>query len=416
MRPSCPSLDQTALGRFILFLLAAIWIGCDSGGVADDESDDQNSTAALSGVVRELGFESPIAAAEVSVAGAHETTGQDGRFELLNLEVGASVTIEVTAAGHHSYRDSMVIAAGVNIRDIWLERSETITRDEVILYLPPEVTDFTGLIWFLPGAGGDTIPFVRGLDVEGAPAAVVRDLRERTLDLLERHEMAWMGNIRFPLQQGTSRNRDMYLEILEVVEQIADESGHPELAQVPLLLIGYSEGGCHANAFNKLFSSRVVGVLTMKGGCHDQVVDEPALSTPAYLFIGEFDTESRANNLTNLFEFNRAQGAPWALAIEPGTEHGFVADNRLLINWMDAVLSHRLPETVTPGIEPALPPIDETSGWLGNRTTLSISEYACYDGDPLTASWFPDEQTAHDWQAMVSSGEVTTVITCGNGG
>lgn len=415
MRPICSALHQTAPGRFILPLLAAIWIGCDSGAT-DDEPDDQVSTATLSGVVRELGFESPISAAEVSVAGAHATTGQDGRFELLNLAVGASVTIEATAAGHHSYRESIAITAGENIRDIWLERSETYTRDEVIVYLPPEVNDFTGLIWVLPGAGGDTIPFVRGLDVEGAPAAVVRDLRERILDLLELHGMAWMGNNRFPLQQRTSANRGMYLEILEVVEQIAEESGHPELVQAPLLLVGISEGGCHANAFNKLFSSRLMGFVTMKGGCHDQVVDESGRSTPAYLFIGELDTESRADNLTNLFEPNRAEGAPWALAIEPGTGHEPVADNTLLINWMDAVISRRLPETVTPDIQPTLPPVDETSGWVGNRTTFSISEYACYEGDPLQASWLPDEQTARDWQAMVSSGEVTTVITCGNAG
>jgi hypothetical protein len=54
------------------------------------------------------------------------------------------------------------------------------------------------------------------------------------------------------------------------------------------------------------------------------------------------------------------------------------------------------------------------SGWLGDRTSFAISRYACYTQDKTQASWLPSELTASDWQALVSSYSVDTVISCGN--
>jgi hypothetical protein len=79
---------------------------------------------------------------------------------------------------------------------------------------------------------------------------------------------------------------------------------------------------------------------------------------------------------------------------------------------MDEVISRRLPATPPPGTPVQLRPITAASGWLGNRTSRAIAEHACYADDKLTASWLPSEQTARNWQAMVSSRTVTTVTAC----
>jgi hypothetical protein len=63
-----------------------------------------------------------------------------------------------------------------------------------------------------------------------------------------------------------------------------------------------------------------------------------------------------------------------------------------------------------PGAPVALRQVGETSGWLGDRTSLSIAAYPCFPGNKLAASWLPSEQTARDWQSMM--GSVTTVLGC----
>jgi dienelactone hydrolase len=191
-----------------------------------------------------------------------------------------------------------------------------------------------------------------------------------------------------------------YTAITAALGIFASQSGNPQLGQVPLLLFGHSAGGCLAYKITRLHSARVIGFLSGKGGCH-----EPhdagilgALSVPGYFFIGEDDEPSRAANITTVFEQNRAAGALWALAVEPGAAHAVIRDLGLQIKWMDAVLSRRLPASAT---STTLVPINEASGWLANRSSFAIAAYAAYAGEPLQASWLPSEQTAQDWQVFV---------------
>lgn len=52
--------------------------------------------------------------------------------------------------------------------------------------------------------------------------------------------------------------------------------------------------------------------------------------------------------------------------------------------------------------------MNETAGWLGDRSTGAISTYACYASTPSAASWLPSQQTALHWQRMA---EGTVVVT-----
>jgi hypothetical protein len=179
-----------------------------------------------------------------------------------------------------------------------------------------------------------------------------------------------------------------------------------------VLFEGYSNGACIAYGFSRLHGERVIGFLAEKActSVNQLPIGLLARSVPAYFVIGEHDLQNRITNTTALFESNRSQGAPWALAVEVETGHQRSLDFDLIYNWLDAVLALRLPETNTP----TLRPIDQTSGWLGDRDTFNIAEYSCFDGDKLEASWLPSETTAHNWQLMASAGNVTTVIPCGN--
>lgn len=381
---------------------AVTWIGCGGEGpTTPDPGSGPAATATLSGIVREGGrvTQTAIANATVRAGSISTTTGSDGRFALQNLPVG-TVAIEVEAEGFDLYTRQIALREGANAHDVLLVRSLTIhEQGEIVLALPPETSVFEAVIFWLPGSGGDTRPFVRGED--DRPEAM--DLRRRFLVLAEIHGLAFMGSNHMPNQPETHE------QMLETLADLADASGHPELSDAPLLLIGHSAGGCLADLFTRSHADRVLGFISMKGGCHLLQDAGAAKAVPAYFFIGELDTESRRQNITAHFERNRADGALWALAIEPLAGHQVVEDGALLANWFDVVLQRRLPPAGGAG---TLPPIDETTGWLGDRDSFAIAAHDCYTGDKGTASWLPSEATARDWQALVSKGAVTAVVDC----
>lgn len=382
------------------FMMAASMIGCGGSNAGGPQAPAQ--TATLSGTVRQADSQSPIAGATVTVGTASTTTAANGRFELQNVAVG-TVNVIVNANRFDPEAKTITLTTGVNTVDIFLAPQTFYLYDqgEVVAFLPPGVSTFRGVIYFLHGFGADSRPIVRGEAT--APGCVGwcdplrAELRQGSVQLAERYGLALIGTNDKPNDPGT------YNVMLSALASFAAQSGHPELAQAPLLLLGASAGGCLAYGFTRVHSARVIGFMTVKGGCHIPTdAGVGARSVPAYFFIGEEDLPNRAVNITTVFEHNRALGALWAVAIELGTTHTWPQDLGLQIHWMEAVLAQRLPVSVTPDTPVTLNPITEASGWLGNRSTYAIAGWGCYSGDKLVASWLPTEQTARDWQGFVA--------------
>lgn len=222
--------------------------------------------------------------------------------------------------------------------------------------------------------------------------------------LAEKYGLALMG------VEGTALDGNGTRSVLAALEQIAGESGHPELAHAPLLMMGFSFGGGFAYEFAIQHSERAIGFISQKACCYSRSNAVVPRLVPGYLVVGEMDTIGRAEAGIGLFEGERAQGALWALAVEPGAGHVAVCDQALLLHWMDVILERRLPETVIPGAPVALNALDEGSGWLGHQETFAIADHASYTDDRLQASWLPSSQTAQDWQAFVSG--ANTELNC----
>jgi pimeloyl-ACP methyl ester carboxylesterase len=275
----------------------------------------------------------------------------------------------------------------------------TSPNGDFAILLPPEVPTYRGVFVVGPGAEDDTrliadrvFDNVGVFDDPGFQA-----YRARILALAEEHGLAVAG-ARLPSPDVTSLDR---LENLPTaLGEFADESGHPELTQAPLVFDGYSAGGCFAYAFTRRHPERVIGFWTQKGGCHDGRDGGAAKQVPGFLIIGGADLERRCLNLTELFENNRPAGALWALAVQPGAGHERMLDFDLLFSWMDTVIEQRLPEM--PGA--LLRPISEESGWLGNPEMAAVGFFEDYDGDRAQASWLPSAEAAQRWSAFVSPG------------
>jgi hypothetical protein len=113
------------------------------------------------------------------------------------------------------------------------------------------------------------------------------------------------------------------------------------------------------------------------------------------------DEPHRTANITPVFEAGRAAGAPWSLSTD-AFGHGPIVDLALLFDWIDDVLTARLPATAGAPLR-AMP---EAAGWLGDRSTGAVATYACYGATRSRASWLPSRASALGWQRMAGGTEV----------
>jgi pimeloyl-ACP methyl ester carboxylesterase len=361
--------------------------------------------ATVSGVVQAATGD-VIQGASVSIGSRTATTGADGRFELQNLPVG-SASIVTGAPGFEERADSVSLVAGPNAHDVVLTQQTLLTHQNVRAYLPPGKAEYRAAIVFLPGLrDSDTGNPLDSRGIVGGPsgptcptwcrAADIAEVRRRALELAG-------GNVALV---GTTTLLDQpaaYQTLLQALTELGTQSGHPELANVPILFVGHSQGGCTAYGFSRTHGARVAGFVTMKGGCHALGPAGAAATVPGYFLIGRLDAPHRSENITGVFQTGRATGAPWALSTD-AFGHDPIADIDLMFDWIDTILTARLPATAGAPLRG----MTETAGWLGNRSTGAISTYACYNSIRSSASWLPSQETAVNWQEMAGGSVVVS--------
>jgi pimeloyl-ACP methyl ester carboxylesterase len=399
--PTGIAMNVLAMVGFIVLVGLA---GCDA---SDPDGPPPTAAATLSGVVSAT-TGGVIEGATVRIGSATSTTGADGQFELQNLAVG-SATITASASGFDPRSESVSLSAGANTHDVVLTYNAIFTHQNVIAYLPPGIAEYKAAIVFLPGlqdpATGnplDSRGLVRGTVEQTCSiwcgSAHRLEVRRRALELAG-------GNVALIGTTTLVDNATSYQTLLQALAQLGTQSRHPELANIPLFFVGHSMGGCTAYGFSRIHGARVAGFLTMKGGCHNMSHAAAAANVPGYFLIGAMDAPHRLENITAVFEAGRAGGAPWAVSIDP-FHHGPIMDFDLMFDWIDAVLTARLPATAGAPLRAMM----ETAGWLGNRSTGAISTYACYDSTRSSAAWLPSEETALNWQRM--TGGTVVVRDC----
>jgi pimeloyl-ACP methyl ester carboxylesterase len=361
----------------------------------------------VSGVVR-AATGAAIEGASVKIGSATGTTGADGRFELRNLPLG-SATIITSAPRFDQRSESVSLNAGTNALDVVLTPQTLFTHQTAVAYLPPGKAEYRAAIVFLPGLRDpstgnplDSRRLVSGASGTGCSIWCLppdlEEVKRRALELAG-------GNVALV---GTTTLLDQpadYEKLLQALSQFGAQSLHPELAGIPILFVGHSQGGCTAYGFTRAHAARVAGFVTMKGGCHNPGPAGAATTVPGFFLIGRMDEPHRTANITPVFEAGRAAGAPWSLSTD-AFGHGPIVDLALMFAWIDAVLTARLPATTGAPLRA----MTETVGWLGNRSTGAISPYACYGSTRSSASWLPSRETALGWQRM--AGGTVVVSAC----
>jgi dienelactone hydrolase len=110
--------------------------------------------------------------------------------------------------------------------------------------------------------------------------------------------------------------------LLDALTAFSKRSGHPELANAPLLLWGMSAGGEFNYELTAWKPERVVAFVANKGGIYfSALLPAAARHVPGFLFVGAQDLEWRKRIIAGLFAVNRRAGALWAFAEEPNVGH-----------------------------------------------------------------------------------------------
>jgi len=263
------------------------------------------------------------------------------------------------------------------------------TEYQFRIYVPDTVSYIRGVYFYLHGAGGDS-------------RTIVNDAQ--LTKLCEEERFALVG-IRF--RSGGDRyyyHVGLLKTALKAFKYFAQQSNHPEIEFAPIFLDGYSLGASFTYASTWWKPEIIIGFIAQKGNAPHFDMDA-TIGVPGYMIFGELDTP----NMTPSFERHRPRGALWSLAMELGGVHTRITDRDLLDNYFRDVIELRLPAETIPGQPVVLNTIDESIGWLGDRSTSEIAQYDSFPGDKSQASWFPSEEVALRWQNFVLFGGASKI-------
>ena len=194
-------------------------------------------------------------------------------------------------------------------------------------------------------------------------------------------------------------NRDASEGLVILLQRFAQESGHRELSNVPVLFWGHSAAGFMAQVFADRNPDRVLAFVDYHAGLAGDA--KGALTKiPGLLLAGGKDTASPASVVETTWKSGRAMRAPWTFAVEPDAAHGDLTEKgyALMVPWIEAVIRQRLPKDGT-----TLRAATDSSGWLGRQQNGEIAPYGTFAGSKTEASWLPDEASARGWQAVVGA-------------
>jgi hypothetical protein len=266
---------------------------------------------------------------------------------------------------------------------------DNFTKAAFRFWSPPYTQPIRGVIVLVPGINGD------GRKMLANPAWQSFALKYR----LALVACFLQGGDYYDAMRGTGA------ALLEALKEFAQQSGHAEVFQAPLLLYGESAGGQFDYDFALWKPDRVMAFVVNKGGYYDH--DEPdsrTCSIPGLFFLGLKDSNLRIQAITGIWTEGRKRGALWALAPQPNSGHEFSKTAAVARPFFDAVLKNRLPDDgLSSDDAPLMNPMQENQGWVGDLTTHEIHD-ASTDSEPnLNDAWFPDENSAAVWKAFVSN-------------
>ncbi len=220
-------------------------------------------------------------------------------------------------------------------------------------------------------------------------------------DFAERHDIALVGILGDPLQRGFHP-----VDIIdEHLEKLGKMVGHPELATVPVLTFGHSNGTGFATILPSQRPERVIGWISYHSGASYHLQFPGVEKVPGLVMHGHLDQFANAGQEATVKHLRKDRNAAVAMMMEGNVGHfpaekGHNATWAFIVAFCEAAMRVRLNDDGT------LRPVVIDDGWLGaiydrslgGQQDLDIAPYATFEGDRETANWLPDKQFAEIWR------------------
>lgn len=235
--------------------------------------------------------------------------------------------------------------------------------------------------------------------------SLANDLGAGLLRLAVRNHGGPEDPLELPATQQAVRNASLGggEAVLNLLEQLARQTGRPELREAKLLFWGHSAAGSFGTSFAALHPSRTIAFVRYHSHSRNMPVDVPTLATiPGLIFAGEKDTTAGVEDSEVLWRSGRRLNAPWTFALEPGATHGsrdaLTAANQLALPWVRTVFERRMSDRAAD-----LRPVDDSTGWLAAVTGDETSLARSFRGPKADAAWLPDEATVNGWRRVTGT-------------
>ena len=282
------------------------------------------------------------------------------------------------------------------------------------IWIPPNVKTLRGVIVHQHGCG-------EGACHAGETAAF--DLHWQALAI--KHQCALLGP---SYQQPEKESCELWCDprygsgkkFLQALDDLAKQSGHPEITTVPWALWGHSGGAKWVGTMLMLHPDRTAAVFLRSGlpaitpGKESKLpaleIPKAAYSVPIMCNLGTREgvtvKDQRFGGLWDrvrpFFLEMRSHGALIGVTADPNSSHDCGNSRYIAIPWFDSILTARLPEKSGDALK-AMPTQD---AWLVTLLDPSPSPASKYVGDLKSSIWLPNATIANIYREYVTIGDV----------
>ncbi|MDX2432294.1 MAG: hypothetical protein QNK35_15260 [Bacteroides sp.] len=300
------------------------------------------------------------------------TVPGSGQREMFALENGDQIAWD---GSYYDFRDS----EGVKMIKIWI---------------PPGVHPIKGV--FISGHGGGG----------GDSRNFARDENVRALAMRLGYAVAGLHN--FPGRRVYEEGAEVFFHALD---EFAGMGHHPELAHLPFVMYGSSNGGSATYGFINYAPERAICfVANVSAGGNPEVPVDEALRVPGVFIMGEFDAligQRGIDRTEKMMTYAREKGALWSWALElKGHEDGFSFD--IYMKLVEQAVKLRYPKKGDPSKgQVKLIALKEKEGWLVDQDSWDsgltyVDSFKKYTGDKIKAGWVLNKDMAFVYRSLAT--------------
>lgn len=264
----------------------------------------------------------------------------------------------------------------------------TVGEHKFRLVIPENLKVVRGILVVGPYSGGDS-----------------RDYHEQVWyrEFLNLHGFAFLGATNYYLHD--------YAVMQTALEQLADETKHPELVNAPYAATGFSAGGGYTRKLmqadpGKVIAGVVVGsTMKLPGPLTDDHRHVPMCIINGELEHDPGEGPGMAKQLEPVLAEHRPKGALWGWMAVQGVGHEFAGQEVLSMPILDAAVRLRYPADADVLNGPIkLKPVEFESGWVADNTTwasglTAITPANEFKGGVAKSSWLLNQDIAFIYRA-----------------